>query len=166
MERIITYLRNKFKLPDNWCQLSRRGLIPIISHNMHLLKKQVNVAQGWPQICRWCPVELPSHHVDSRWQGHWWHICCDTLPYHESVARGDSCPSPCASLCCRSAQRCPDEPRHRPHRCQVWGCHSQLHGGGELAQEERPRNWEGARERCPVQGCPHRYARVHKGGIS
>lgn len=60
---------------------------------MHLLKKQVNVAQGWPQICRWCPVELPSHQVDSRWQGHSWHICCDTLLYHKSVARGDSFPS-------------------------------------------------------------------------
>jgi len=140
--------------------------IIFLLHKTPLLKKQVSVARGWPHISRWYPVALPSHHTDPRWQGQMWHICCDTLLYHPSVARGDSCPSLHASLCFRTTQRCTDEPRRRPHCCQVRGCHGQLHGGGELAQEDRPWNRQRASERCAVQGCAHRYAGVHQGGIS
>lgn len=114
----------------------------------------------WLCIFKSCPVELTGHHAYSGWQGQMWLICCDTLLHHQCVARGDSCLSSDVFICCRTAQRRPDEPCHCSHCCQVRGCHGQLPGGSPLAQEDRPPNREGACVRCPVQGCTHRYAQA------
>lgn len=47
----------------------------------------------WLCIFKSCPLELTSHHLYPGWRGQMWHICCDTLLYHQPVAGGDSCPS-------------------------------------------------------------------------
>lgn len=117
----------------------------------------------WPCIFKSCPLELTIHHIYSGRQGQMWHICCDTLLYHQPVAWGDSCPSFAPFPCCRTTQRCTDEPCHCSHCCQVRGCHSQLHGGPELAEEDRPWDRETASEWCAVQGCTHRYEKVPAG---
>lgn len=132
-------------------------------HKVHLVMGRVNAGPRMATSLKPCPTEPTSHHIYSGWQGLTWHICCDTLLYHQSVARGDSCPSSDAFPCCRTTQRRSDEPCHCPHCCQVWGCHSQLHGGSELAQEDRPPHGEGESERCAVQGRAHRYAEAGAG---